>query len=183
MTTPPKIPTDAMAPTDEPDFIEGLQGFATMCDSGVIDKHDGPMLARKFRDAAFVISTLQKLRDELRAAPAVAPKDDGLADDAAIGRAAQVLLKQTNGIDADNAYEIARQMLAVAPRDEVVDFHERHQLQEMAERDAFNVGLEDVAAWHEAQAEKFSGNPRAALVVAEHRDYATAIRARRRPSK
>jgi hypothetical protein len=38
-----------------------------------------------------------------------------------------------------------RAALAVAPRDEAVDLHERHQLQEMVTDDAFNAGLEEAA--------------------------------------
>jgi len=62
--------TDAVGRSDEPDFIQSLQGFAAFCESGgpawdqVLDLK---MLAGKFRDAAFVCSMFEKQRDELRA--------------------------------------------------------------------------------------------------------------------
>ena len=52
---------------DEDDFVTGLQGFAAMCERS-LSVEDGPMLAAKFRDAAFVIDQLQKLRDAQREA-------------------------------------------------------------------------------------------------------------------
>lgn len=58
---------EAMAPTDEPDFVQSLQGFASMCESsartGGLSPDDCNMVAGKLRDASFLIDTLQKLRD------------------------------------------------------------------------------------------------------------------------
>lgn len=62
------MPTDdIVAPTDEPDFVHSLQGFASMCESsgrtGGMSPEDCEMVAGKLRDACFVIDELQKLRD------------------------------------------------------------------------------------------------------------------------
>lgn len=57
---------EAMARTEAPDFIEGLQGFASMCERS-LSIEDGPMLAAKFRDAAFCISIAKSELDRLRA--------------------------------------------------------------------------------------------------------------------
>jgi len=57
---------EAMARTEAPDFIEGLQGFASMCERS-LSIEDGPMLAAKFRDVAFCISIAKVELDRLRA--------------------------------------------------------------------------------------------------------------------
>jgi len=58
---------DIVAPTGEPDFVQSLQGFASMCESsgrtGGMSPEDCDMVAGKLRDACFLIDTLQKLRD------------------------------------------------------------------------------------------------------------------------
>lgn len=53
------------------DFLQSLQGFAAMCETYARDMtgltaDDLTMLADKFRDAAFVVDQLQKLREALR---------------------------------------------------------------------------------------------------------------------
>jgi hypothetical protein len=57
--------------TSEPTFAEGLQGFASFCEScardGGMKPDDITTVVGKLRDAAFVVSGLQKVRDEARA--------------------------------------------------------------------------------------------------------------------
>ena len=48
----------------EPDFVQSLQGWAAMIESGALDKEDHASLIVKLRDAAFVILQLQKRRDQ-----------------------------------------------------------------------------------------------------------------------
>lgn len=71
------IENGPMASFHAPTFVEGLQGFASMCERS-LSIEDGPMLAAKFRDCAFVIDMLQKLRDQLRGelAEAKAQRDE-----------------------------------------------------------------------------------------------------------
>ena len=62
-----KSAEEALARTDEPNFVQSLQGFAAMCESYAQDgipADDCGMIAAKFRDAAFVVDQLQKLRDK-----------------------------------------------------------------------------------------------------------------------
>ncbi|MEJ0094508.1 MAG: hypothetical protein WDN46_14050 [Methylocella sp.] len=66
-------PTDAdsaMESCGQTDFVETLQGHASFCEScardGGMKPDDIAMVVGKLRDAAFVVSQLQKLRDELR---------------------------------------------------------------------------------------------------------------------
>lgn len=51
----------------EQSFVEGLQGYASFCETlmrtGSCDEWDWKAIAAKFRDAAFVIDQLEKLRD------------------------------------------------------------------------------------------------------------------------
>jgi len=57
----------ADTPTSEADFVAGIQGFASMCESAARSGGMGPsdcnMVAAKLRDAAFVVDQIQKLRD------------------------------------------------------------------------------------------------------------------------
>ena len=66
--SPPMTDTDmieAMAREGTPDFLQELQGYASMCERSLsID--DGPILAAKFRDAAFCISIAKSELDRLR---------------------------------------------------------------------------------------------------------------------
>lgn len=57
----------APPPPADIDFVSGLQGFASMCESearsGGMGPDDCNMVAAKLRDVAFVVDQLQKLRD------------------------------------------------------------------------------------------------------------------------